>query len=118
MVAGYTLLIYLSGQVSEEGDALVSKGKALGSAAAAAATISGKGKQISKRGANAAAAAANQAALAAPNTSAVQQLVGGETVFYGEHLNISVLWQVISYCTTWSLLDWFLVSIGNVEQQR
>eukprot|EP00878_Enallax_costatus_P004211 GHUV01004441.1.p1 GENE.GHUV01004441.1~~GHUV01004441.1.p1 ORF type:complete len:263 (+),score=95.62 GHUV01004441.1:156-944(+) len=78
---GYTLLIYLSGPLLGHGAPVLSKGKNSSSAAA----NSSKGRQQGKR---AAATAANQAAVEAPGTSAVQPLLGGETVFYGARARV------------------------------
>jgi hypothetical protein len=74
---GYTLLIYLSGPLEGAAGA-VSKGSKSSSSSNSpvAASSSSKGKR------KAPGAGASQPVQI--NTSAVQELVGGETVFYGE----------------------------------
>ncbi|KAF8058110.1 hypothetical protein HT031_005770 [Scenedesmus sp. PABB004] len=76
---GYTLLIYLSGPLPGGGGAAAG-GAAGASQAAAPAGKGGGGGKRGKGGGGSGGAAPVPAQL---DTSAVQQLVGGETVFYG-----------------------------------
>jgi hypothetical protein len=76
---GYTLLVYLSGPL-EGAAGSAGKGSKSGSSSQAAASSSSSSSGKGKR--KAPGAGASQPVPI--NTSAVQELVGGETVFYGE----------------------------------
>ncbi|WIA33534.1 hypothetical protein OEZ86_006658 [Tetradesmus obliquus] len=76
-VTGYTLLIYLSGQLEAAAGA-VSKGSSSSSSSQEAAGSSSSTGKAKRKVPGAAASQPVQI-----NTSAVQELVGGETVFYG-----------------------------------
>lgn len=82
-VTGYTLLIYLSGPQQQPGpvDALAARACATNSSSSPSSHAGSKAKRQKHQGPAAAAVGGVQAPQI--KTNAVQQLVGGETVFYG-----------------------------------
>jgi hypothetical protein len=77
-VTGYTLLVYLSGQLEGAAGTVSKRSKSSSSSSQAAASSSTGGKGKRK------APGAGTSQPVQINTSAVQELVGGETVFYGK----------------------------------
>mgnify|MGYP001807094574 CR=1 FL=1 len=80
-MTGYTLLVYLSGSPHQQGPLDVSAPKA--SPISNSSSQAGGSKAKRQKGATAAPVSSSLQPVQV-NTNAVQDLVGGETVFYGE----------------------------------
>lgn len=80
-VTGYTLLVYLSGQ-QQQGPVDVTAPKAAPISSSNSSAASSKANKRQKQGSAAPAVSSSQPVQV--NTNALQNLVGGETVFYGE----------------------------------
>lgn len=94
---GYTLLIYLSGQL-DRGTPSNSKSTNTSSRPATAASSSSSSSSSSRRGKQKAAGPSAPTQVVPLNTSAVQDLVGGETVFYGEYKWPPLIMALLSCC--------------------
>jgi hypothetical protein len=100
-VTGYTLLIYLSGSQQQPGpiDPLAPRACATHSSSSPSSQPGSKAKRQKQQGP----AAATAGSLQAPtqiNANAVQQLVGGETVFYGGCRPCDMYWKGPIYMVT------------------
>lgn len=84
-VTGYTLLIYLSGTPQQQpGPIDTTVPTATTSSSSSAQARGGSGKAKKQKQGPAAVSSSSSLQPAQINTSALQQIVGGETVFYGE----------------------------------